>query len=162
MNSSVTSIVALAATVCIVSAGCSLGPRERLVVDMNVKVQEVEAAAGAVSEEIYNLLDEPTGPDSFTALIAAYRSYRESADALVDVVHQLPELAPELTEHISSSFDPAVTEALAGCVEAVTAFESAESDDTQCREALATLSLCIEHYGDALNELAREYGRVAE
>ena len=60
-------------------------------------------------------------------------------------------------------FDPAVADALASCDEAMAIFQEGEEyDDSEHRRALASLGLCLEHYGDAINELAGEYTRLAD
>lgn len=141
--------------------GCGLSQREKYVADTNAQILTVRETSDQLAQAIAELPDEPSGPESFTALIAAYRAYRQEVDRLNVLIHRLAEVVPELTEHLRDAFDPDMGDALDRCTSAVTTFEQAEGTDQGYRQALTSMCLCIERYAAAVTAVSREYARLA-
>ena len=146
----------------LVLAGCGLNERERLVADTNAHIRVVEEQGQAVAEAIAALTDLPAGPESFQGVIDSVRTYRAALDELNGLVERLGALDPEgLAPYVTAEFGPAALQAAEDCDGAVADLGREDATDAHWREALARVGRCIEHYGEAVDGVAREHAQRA-
>lgn len=151
--------LALVVLAMIVTA-CGLSNRERYVAETNAQIEKVYEESEALARAIYELPDEPSGPESFSGVISAYESYRVEVERLNVLVHRLGEVVPELTDHLAEHFDPAVADTHDSCNAAVSVFQSPSATEDEYQEALTSMCLCIERYAEAVTEVSRAYARI--
>lgn len=140
---------------------CGLTKREKYVADTNAQIKVVYEKSEELAQAIYQVPDEPTGPESFSELIATYNTYRAEVDELNTRIHDLVEVVPELADHLRESYDPEVSEALNHCDAAVDVFAETDATEEDYQVALTGLCLCIERFAEAVTAVSREYARVA-
>jgi len=140
---------------------CGLSEREKTVADTNAQIETVYQRSEELARAIYELPEEPTGPESFGSVNTAYRSYREEVERLNVLIHRLGGLIPELNEHLRTQFDPTAEEALTRCDAAVSVFEEPAATEADYQEALTVMCLCIERYANAVTAVSQAYARLA-
>jgi hypothetical protein len=142
-------------------SACGLNQREKAVAETNAQIEVVYRQSEVLARTIYELPDEPTGPEAFTPLLGAYTAYRQEVDRLNVMLHRLGGLVPELNEHLRSHFDPETEDALDRCESAIEIFESPAATETEYQEALTAICLCVERYAAAVTAVSQQYARLA-
>jgi hypothetical protein len=149
------------ATLATIVTACGLNQREQAVAETNAQIEAVYDQSESLANTIYQLPDQPTGPESFTPIISAYRAYRDEVNRLNVLLHRLGGIVPELNGHLRTSFDPEAEASLGRCDDAIAIFEQSDASPEAYQEALTAMCLCIESYADAVTAVSQEYARVA-
>ena len=147
-------------TLATLGSACGQSKREAYLADTNAQIQVVYELSENLAREIYNLPDHLSGTEDFQAIIHAYQAYREEVNRLNIMIHRLSEVVPSLTDHLRTTFDPGVEEALALGEAAVAVFQQLGADRVIYQQALTQLCLSIERYATAETALSREYARL--
>ncbi|MCA9563179.1 MAG: hypothetical protein KC561_06805, partial [Myxococcales bacterium] len=137
-----------------------LSEREKHVADTNAQIAAVRRQSEVLAQAIYDLPDAPEASADFAPLFTAYQAYRQEVDRLNNLIHQLAAVAPDLTEHLRDSFDPAMEEANALCDDSIATFRDEESDPSDYQRALTSLCLCVERYASAVTAVSRAYANL--
>ena len=149
------------ATICLTLAACGLNQREQQIADTNAQIQVVYQASEALAGAIGDLPDDAAGSEHFSGVVQAYASYRTAVDQLNVMLRRLGEIIPDLTDHLSESFDIEVNGALERCDSAIAVLEGPAVDDATYLDALTSLCLCVERYAETVTAVSREYSRLA-
>jgi hypothetical protein len=143
------------------ASACGLNQREKAVAETNAQIEVVYHESEALARAIYDLPDQPQGPEAFAGLLTAYSSYRLEVDRLNVMIHRLGGLVPELNDHLRERFDPESEEALNRCESAVEVFQSPDATEAEYQEALTALCLCVERYAATVTAVSQQYARLA-
>lgn len=147
-------------TLAALASSCGLNQRDKAVADTNAQIERVYEQSEFLARAIYDLPDQPDGPESFGRLLAAYQDYRQEVNRLNVMIRRLSGVVPELTEHLRDQFDPEATESLERCDSAVLVFQQTEVGEAEYQQALTAVCLCVERYAAAVTAVSQEYARL--